>query len=129
MVGPLRGHVPVPQPPHLSVQDVQSLPNVVREVLGRIAGLREEEMSNAICHPSSMQARAASLVSPPSCISARMSNPEIQVCLGAPRLHTTPTILRLIMAMTPVSRGGDALLLHGAMESSRSTAYQLDAGP
>lgn len=39
----LRGHVG--QPSYLSVEDVQSLPNVVHEVLRRVADLRAEAMS------------------------------------------------------------------------------------
>lgn len=41
MVELLRGRVT--QPAYLSMEDVQSLPNVVREVLGRIVSLQEEE--------------------------------------------------------------------------------------
>ena len=39
----LRGHVV--QPSYLSVEDVQSLPNVVHEVLRRVADLRGEATS------------------------------------------------------------------------------------
>ena len=39
----LRGHVG--QPSYLSVEDVQSLPNVVHEVLRRVADLRAEATS------------------------------------------------------------------------------------
>lgn len=39
----LRGHVV--QPSYLSVEDVQSLPNVANEVLWRVADLRGEAMS------------------------------------------------------------------------------------
>lgn len=41
MVELLRGHVT--QPPYLSMENFQSLPKVVREVLGRIVSLQEEE--------------------------------------------------------------------------------------
>lgn len=64
-------------PPYLSMEDVQSLPNVVCEVLERIAGLQEEETSNTIHHPISLQTTvASSLESPPFRISARVGNTE-----------------------------------------------------
>lgn len=108
MVELLRG--PVTRPQYLSVEDVQSLPNVVDEVLGGIVGLQEEETSKTTRHPISMQTRAASsLGCPPSYILARMGNTETQICLGAPSLHTNPTALRLSMAGTPFFYTGSTL--------------------
>ena len=71
-----RGHAD--QLPHLSMEDVQSLPDVVREVLGRIVDLQEDKMFNTIHYPISLQTRAiSSLGSPSSCTSARIGNVEM----------------------------------------------------
>lgn len=58
----LRGHTV--QRTYLSMEDVQSFPDVVREVLRRIAGLREKERSNTIHHLISLWTRLIHVLGP-----------------------------------------------------------------
>ena len=105
---------------YLSVEDVQSLPDVAGEVLGGVAELQEEETSltpfitRSLCRPG-----PPPLLGPPSFLhfshSGKHQNTELP--FGAP-------------ASAPIPQSsGRHFLPHGAMESSGSASCRLDVRP